>query len=163
MKQFTRLDRDLRAALAVFNEIGDLTPGVESPLRTWFQDVPFPQLPIAVMEMTEEERHTLIRTVLEEMVAICAAAPVKHDDSEAFTYLAPLLDPLWKELVSLRAEVFNKELAKMRSKLEEIKEAMDLTPEELAESVLSMSLDEAIEESRENAQVRLVLQVLGLI
>jgi hypothetical protein len=163
VNNFTRLERDLRAALAVFKEINDLTPAVDKTLCSWFQDVPFPSLPLAVMEMTGEERSALTVTVLTEMVEACAQAPEKHDDTAVFAHLGPLLDPLWKELMSLRAEVLNAEFEAVRRRLSDLQETLDATPEQIAETVLSMPINEAIETASENAQVRLVLQVLGII
>jgi hypothetical protein len=162
MTQLLRLTNDLRAALAVCRELGDITPAVEAPLRMWFSDVPFPDLPIKVMEFEADERTALMTTVLSEMVDACKEAPT-DDDEAAFEQLGPVLDSLWRELVGLRAETINEEVAVVQQNILHIQDRFEGPAEELAERMLDMTIGDALEESIQNAHVRLVLKTLGIV
>ena len=103
------LRRDLVAAKACFDVLGDLTASVRGSLAGWFRDVDAELVfPLAEMPLADAERSSLTGTVLVEMlVSVTEVSGLGLSDAEAFERLAPSLDPLWKEFVSLSAGVLN--------------------------------------------------------
>lgn len=162
MNELMRLTDDIRAAHIVAKETGDLVPALHNTLQGWFSDVPLPDMPVPVMELDDDERRHLTVTVLGEMLDACVAAD-GLDDETAFGQLQPVLDPLWKELVGLRAHVFNAAIARMQQEILQLQEFSGHSPVEMAEQLLAMNIDQAVEQSIRDPRVRLVLRTLGLI
>ena len=103
------LRRDLVAANACFDALGDLTASVRGSLAGWFHDVDAELVfPLAEMPLEAAERSSLTGTVIVEMLeAVTRIAGLGLSDAESFERLAPLLDPLWKEFVGLSAGILN--------------------------------------------------------
>jgi hypothetical protein len=103
------LRRDLVAAKACFDALGDLTASVRGSLAGWFHDVDVDLVfPLAEMPLADEERSSLTGTVIVEMLdAVTKVAGLGLSDAEAFERLAPVLDPIWKEFVGLSAGILN--------------------------------------------------------
>lgn len=103
------LRRDLVAAKACFDALGDLTASVRGSLAGWFHDVDAELVfPLAEMPLDADERSALTGTVIVEMLdAVVEVAGLGLSEVEAFERLAPVLDPLWKEFVGLSAGILN--------------------------------------------------------
>jgi hypothetical protein len=106
-----RLRRDVIVALAALDAVNDLTPAVRAGLANWFQDVDIDMVfPLPEMPMTEEERRSLAEIILRDMLAAIDSVVARGlADDVAFSELAPILDPLYRELFSLHTHVLNEE------------------------------------------------------
>jgi hypothetical protein len=103
------LRRDLVAAKACFDALGDLTASVRGSLACWFHDVDAELVfPLAEMPLADDERAALTGTVIVEMLdSVTEVSGLGLSEVEAFERLAPVLDPLWKEFVGLSAGILN--------------------------------------------------------
>lgn len=103
------LRRDLIAAKACFEALGDLTASVRGSLAGWFHDVDVELVfPLAEMPLADDERAALTGTVIVEMLdSVTKISGLGLSEVEAFERLAPVLDPLWREFVGLSAGILN--------------------------------------------------------
>jgi hypothetical protein len=103
------LRRDLIAAKACFDALGDLTASVRGSLAGWFHDIDAELVfPLSEMPLESAERSALTGTVIVEMLdAVTRVAGLGLSEAESFERLAPVLDPLWKEFLGLSAGILN--------------------------------------------------------
>lgn len=154
------LRRDLVVADACQNALGDLTSSVRGSLASWFQDVDAELVfPLPEMPMTEEERRSFTAVVVREMLAAVTSVAVKgFDDETAFVELAPVLDPLWKELTGLSAPLLNQV---WRANLPE----NDSDREErihVLESITGLDRESLVREAASDRRLRGLISRLGL-
>jgi hypothetical protein len=109
MPQLEKLRRDLCVAALCIEAFGELTEAARAGITHWFEDVEVSKIfPLPALELTDEERSTLIKTVIDEMLAaVTDCSDESLDDKKAFECLGPVLDPLYKEFHSLHAALYN--------------------------------------------------------
>ena len=109
MPQVEKLRRDLCVAALCLDAFGELTEASRAGITHWFEDVEVSKIfPLPALELTDEERGTLIKTVIGEMLdAVTSCTDESLDDRKAFERLGPVLDPLYKEFHSLHAALYN--------------------------------------------------------
>jgi hypothetical protein len=103
------LRRDLVVADACQTALGDLTASVRGSLASWFRDLDAELVfPLPEMPMTAEERRSMTGLVVREMLAaVTEVASRGLGDEDSFEALAPVVDPLWKEIIGLSAPLLN--------------------------------------------------------
>jgi len=111
-KPVSHLERflhDIVAAAACFNALGYLTAPVKGGLAEWFRDVEIDMVfPLPEMPLSDEERSSLTSAIVSEMLAATQRYVDEGiDDAVAFDRLAPILDPLWRELFALSTTEMN--------------------------------------------------------
>jgi hypothetical protein len=107
--QVEKLRRDLCVAALCLDAFGELTEAARAGITHWFEDVEVSKIfPLPALELTDEERSTLLKTVIGEMLAaVTNCTDESLDDRKAFARLGPVLDPLYKEFHSLHAALYN--------------------------------------------------------
>lgn len=154
------LEIDVEVAAMVVHKYGQLTPAVQHSMEKWFADVSVDIVfPMTEMPLDAKERSSLTALALDDM--LCAIRSVKEknlDDSESFVLLAPVLDPLWRELSSILAPNLNRAWESIRPK------DRDDLEQRIAfmENMLGVSRDELYSKSLVDLKLRAFISKLGL-
>lgn len=154
-----RLRRDVIVARFAAKEFGVLPGSVYSGLSSWFGDVDeLVEYPLPVMDLSDEERITLLTTALEEMLGHVEAFVNAGAVDEQLGALAGLIDPLWVEVRSIHAREVNASWrAKAPSDASEREERMMLL-----EAMTGLSRDELATAMAANQRLRALASRLGL-
>lgn len=158
--QLTLLERDLRVAAFSMTEFNDLTPSAFRGVAGWFHDVEVSKIfPLPAFEFSAEERAALLTTVIAEMTAAVTDARTQGlTDQAAFARLAPVLDPLWREMFNLMAEEFNAEWEERRPQDEDEREQLIRT----LEQITGMSRLDMVEQARIDENLHAMISSAGL-
>lgn len=156
----TALKTDIEVAAWVVSKYGYLTPSVQSSLERWFADVNLDTVfPVVEMPLDEKEKTSLLTVALADMLNYIGNVKDKNlDVEESFQQLAPLLDPLWREIAGILAPERNQAWESIRPR----------DPEELEqrisymEQILNESREELYQRSKKDTKLRAAISRLGL-
>ena len=152
------LEIDVDVAAMVIHKYGHLTPAVQFSLEKWFADVSVDTVfPMTEMPLDDTERSSLMALAIDDMLSAIRSVKEKNlDDQESFAILAPILDPLWRELSGILAPNLNAAWQNIRPK--------DHLEQRIAfmENMLGTSRDELYNRSLVDLKLRAFISKLGL-
>lgn len=154
------LELDIDVAAMVVHKYGHLTPAVQYSLEKWFADVSVDTVfPMTEMPLDDTERSLLMVLAIDDMLSAIRSVQAKNlDDQESFAILAPILDPLWRELSGILAPNLNEAWQNIRPK------DQDDLEQRIAfmENMLGTSRDELYNRSLIDLKLRAFISKLGL-
>jgi len=154
---------DIKVANIIQRELGYLPRSVFGALENWYNDVEV-ILPISEMLLDDETKKSLIQENLLEMEIAFLKMLEYVDQGNEFTSkthkeLADKVDPLWRELASLHANILNEEFNNLRPRDdEEFNERISIM-----EEMTGMTRQEIRIRSQEDRRLRRMLCDLGLL
>lgn len=154
------LEIDVDVASMTVHKYGHLTPAVQYSLEKWFADVSTDIIfPMTEMPLDDAERSSLMALAIDDMLSAIRSVKEKNlDDQESFAILAPILDPLWRELSGILAPNLNEAWQTIRPK-----DHYDLEQRiAFIENMLGTSRDELYNRSLVDLKLRAFISKLGL-
>lgn len=163
IKYLNEIIDDVEVAILANSNMSRLTRPVLGAVERWFQDVDI-IIPMNVMQMDSNTKTRMLETALVEMkdAFTMELERIKKggvSNPETHEALAQIVDPLWREIASLHAEVFNIEFEALRPKdFEEINERISVM-----EEITGMNRKELQERASKDLRVRKMLGDMGLL
>lgn len=154
---------DLDVAILSIKNLGKLTRPVLNSIERWYGDVDV-VTPISELPLSDEKRNELILINLEEMKNHFTDEIEKTKNGQSLSErthqsLASKVDPLWRELYSLHAKVYNAEFEALRPKNhEELNERVMMM-----EEMTGMNRQEIYNRSLNDNRLRKIIADLGLV
>jgi len=163
IKYLNEIIYDVDVAILANGNMNRLTRSVLGAVERWFQDVDI-IIPMNDMQLDSSTKSRMLETALKEMheAFTLELERIKNggvNNPETHEALAMIVDPLWREVASLHAEIFNIEFEALRPKdFEEINERISVM-----EEITGMNRKELQERASKDLRVRKMLGDMGLL
>lgn len=162
-KYLNDIIEDIKVAILANKELKKLPKSTLKSLEGWYSDVDI-IIPMNDMQLDKDTKVRLLSAALEEMLAEFNKEYNRVDqggevNKETHLTLANKVDPLWREIASLHAEVYNEEFEMSRPK-----DHNELTERIMViEEITGMKKEEIKIRAEKDMRVRKMLCDLGLL